>query len=215
MFFSREGVVESDAVGFVNDHSILVVVLGLFVKYATDLPRLGFDAKMGFFNPFDLNDQSTRRPTVSITPITKEMFGNSQDTQPDLTRLELGENLTSRYGLIGRGSTVSRLKSDYKHKLVVKQSWQVKTRKLEDEAIKLARQVDERHIVEIFGSAVACNGNGGSILKRLRERCSMQSTRFEERELRVLILREYEDISKLGVTEEFIDAIVQIMTCRL
>ena len=37
----------------------------------------------------------------------------------------------------------------------------------------------------------------------------------EEREPRTLTIRKYDNISNLGVTEDFIDAIAQIMTCML
>ena len=108
----------------------------------------------------------------------------------------------------GQGLSVSRLKLDYG------QSWQVEEFRLEDEAVKLSRQVGDRYVVEIFGSAVLSHGDGGSTSKCLYERCRNKAGKSVERKLHTSILCNYGNISNLGVTEDFIDAIGQIMTCK-
>ena len=107
-----------------------------------------------------------------------------------------------------REFSVSRLKLDYG------QSWQVEEFRLEDEAVKLSRQVGDRYVVEIFGSAVLSHGDGGSTFKCSYKRCRNKPEKIVERQLHTSILCNYGNISNLGVTEDFIDAIAQIMTCK-
>ena len=85
-------------------------------------------------------------------------------------------------------------------KLVVKYTWQPKTSRCEVEAIKIAREADPVHTPEIFASATV---KDASPLGTLREACRRKSERYEERELRIIVMREYLPVAGLGLEDDF------------
>jgi hypothetical protein len=211
-YYTREGFVESEKVDFLENPVMLAVVLGLFVEFSSDLPRLGFNKKMGYLDPFEPDSTTTLRSNMQFTAITKADGGNDQDNQPDLNQLQLGEHITTQVGAIGRGTSVYRLENTrFSMKLVAKHSYQVKGRRHENDIIRAARKVDPVHVPEIFGYATE---GSDQILKTLRDACPFKSAKYEEREFRVLVMREYTTISDLGINEEFLHAMAQIMTCK-
>ena len=211
-YYSREGFAESQKVDFLENPVMLAAVLGLFVEFSSDLPRLGFNKKMGYLDPFEPDSTTTLRSNMQFTAITKAGGGNDQDGQPDLNQLQLGEHITTQVGAIGRGTSVYRLENTrFSMKLVAKHSYQVNGRRYEHDIIRAARRVDPVHVPEIFGYAIE---GSDQILKTLRDACPFKSAKYEEREFRVLVMREYTTISELGINEEFLHAMAQIMTCK-
>jgi hypothetical protein len=138
--------------------------------------------------------------------------GNNQDNRPDLNQLHLEGHITTQVGAIGRGSSVYRLENTgYNMKLVAKYIYQVIGHRYEHDIIQAARRVGLVRVPEIFGHAI--EGSVG-IVKKLRDACPIKSTKYEEREFRVIVMRKYTTISVLGINEEFLHAMAQIMTCK-
>ena len=143
--------------------------------------------------------------------------GDNFDLKPG-TELKLGKCIHSEYCLIGRATSVYDVERPEGSKvdLVVKFSWQVKTRRREDIAIRIARSIDPLHSPEIYGQAIVEDKSPSS---RLIEAClsSDKPTRprrpFEKRELRVLLMRKYESVEKLN-DKEFGQVVPQFTTCE-
>ncbi|KAH8104378.1 hypothetical protein DFH11DRAFT_1864779 [Phellopilus nigrolimitatus] len=170
-----------------------------------DLPDLGFNEIMGYCNPFDFADESTNKlQSGLLEPVT------GSDTPLDISKVVLGEKLTSPYCLIGRGTSVIKANIDG-YKLVIKFSWQAKTRKNEDEFILDARTLLDiiKHIPEIFGKVVV---NDMTPVAKLRDACMTKGEIFEVREFRALVMREYFRIYDLK-PKDFWAVIVQIVKC--
>lgn len=100
---------------------------------------------------------------------------------------------------------------DYIFDLVLKYSWQLLSQQSEVEAIKIAREADPVHTPEIFRYSTI---KDSSPHERLRDRCLRKSKRHDVRELRLLVMREYLPVSKMGMGDEFWDVLVQLMGCE-
>jgi hypothetical protein len=211
-YYSREGFIESEVVDLLKTPVMPTVVLGLFVKFSSDLPRLGFNKKMGYFDSFDPDNTTSLHSNMQFTAITKADGGDNQDNQPGLNQLQLGEHITRQVGDIGRGTSIYRLENTrFNVKRAAKHSYQVVGHPFEQDIIPTARRVDPVHVLEIIGYAIE---GSDQILKTLRDACPIKPAKYEEREFRVLVMRKYTTISELGVDEEFLHAMAQIMTCK-
>lgn len=207
MFVSRSGIVESNEIDFLRSPESFATFLLMFATLP--LPRLGFNAATGFYNPFDVDDQQTRRVNVQLDSFDSD---NNQKDQPDLSDVYLDRKIVAHSGVVGRSTAVYRLKhSEYAFNLVIKYSWQVKTHRREDEIIRSAREADPFHTPELFGTAIV---EDDSPFESLRNACSYKSRDYEPRELRVLVMREYRLLSELGFGDEFWDAFAQLVGCE-
>lgn len=206
-FCSHSGIVESDMVDFTLKPELLAIFLAVFAT--SSMAELGFNMKTGYFNPFNVDDIESRRVRLAFESSTSE---NNQPTQPRLNDIRIDEKIIAQPSIIGRATTVYRLAGlEYSPNLVMKSSWQLKTHRREDDIIRAAREVDPVHIPELFGAAVA---DVDSPLDALREACRSKSKSYEPRELRVLVMREYNLLSELGFGDEFWDAYAQLLECE-
>ena len=207
MYCSHSGIVESDEIDFVLKPQLFVMFLLMFAT--SSLSDLGFNAKTGFRNPFNIDDAETRHINVNLETFASD---NNQAAQPDLKQAVAGQKIVSQSGIVGRATTVCHLEGlDYPLGLVLKYSWQLTTRRREDEIIRVAREADPIHTPELFGTAVV---ETDPQFELLRNMCLRKSRNYEARELRVMVLREYHPLSELGFGDEFWDAYVQLLGCE-
>ncbi|KAI5115612.1 hypothetical protein M0805_004097 [Coniferiporia weirii] len=207
-FYHRSAIIEADAFDLAENPEYFAILLTMFHR---DLPTLGFNKYMGYCNPFNVDDASTMKLGVRLTPFGKD---GSPD-EIDLNTIKLGEKVASPYCLIGRGtSVIVATVSGYQNELVVKFSWQVATRRGEEEFILKAREVDPVHVPEIFGKAVIVDNTP---IAKLRAACGKKKNKvtdseYEVRELRILVMRKYTPIYEL-LNDQLWDVIVQLATC--
>lgn len=210
MLCSHSGVIESDECDFSSEPQLFALFLFMFAT--SSLSDLGFNSKIGYHNPFDTDDSETLRVNIDFQSFTSD---NNQTEQPSLHSMKLGQKIVAQSGLVSRGTAVYRLEhtdSEYSPPLVIKYSWQVKSDRHEDDVIRSAREVDPVHIPELFGTAVV---DDCSPLELLRNACLQKSKQHEPRELRVMVMREYVPLVKLGFGDEFWDVFVQLLGCEL
>lgn len=209
ILYSHSGIVESDEIDLLTQSVLFAVFLSLLLDSSPS--DIGFNAKTGFCNPYNVDDDETLRLGVELCAIGSE--GNSQVMQPNFTRhVKLGQRITSSRCLVGRGTAVYRLDvPDYSPGLVIKYNWQPLNQCCEVANIKMAREADPIHTPEIFGYAIV---KDDSPLQQLRECCGRKSRDNEIRELRVIVMREYTTITKLGLDDEFWDVLSQLMGCK-
>ncbi|KAH8110012.1 hypothetical protein DFH11DRAFT_845208 [Phellopilus nigrolimitatus] len=201
-FYHRSAIIQADPFDIASNPTYFALLLLMFYR---DLPDLGFNEIMGYCNPFDFTDESTNKLQSGLLESVK-----GSDTPLDISKIVLGEKLASPYCLIGRGTSVIKANIDG-YKLVIKFSWQVKTRKNEDKFILDARTLLDiiKYIPEIFGKAVV---NDMTPVAKLRDACMTRGKIFEVREFRALVMREYFHIYDLG-PRDFWSVIVQIAKC--
>ncbi|KAH8111406.1 hypothetical protein DFH11DRAFT_1880016 [Phellopilus nigrolimitatus] len=201
-FYHRSAIIEADPFDIASNPTYFALLLLMFYR---DLPDLGFNEIMGYCNPFDFTDESTNKLQSGLLEPVK-----GSDTPLDISKIVLGEKLASPYCLIGRGTSVIKANIDG-YNLVIKFSWQAKTRENEDEFILDARTLVDiiKHIPEIFGKAVM---DDMTPVAKLRDACMRKGEIFEVREFRALVMREYFHIYDLG-PRDFWSVIVQIAKC--
>lgn len=209
-YYSFKGIIMSDAIDIADFPATFVLIWSLFSR--ATLEQYGYNAKTGFLNPFVPDDMTTLRCGIDINPITSA--GNGRTQQPDFSQgIRLSSVIFTQYGVVGRSTMVCELEGlaqEYPIDLVAKFSWQTKSRMHEEDVIIAAREVDPIHTPEIYASGVASDDTP---FNRLFEHCGKKSHFNEEQELRLLIIRKYEPISKLK-GEVFKDVLVQLMTCK-
>ena len=98
----------------------------------------------------------------------------------------------------------------------MKATWQITTRRLEEEAILIAREVNEMHAPEIYGKMTIADTTP---TQALISACTNRPLKeAEERELRILLMRRYKSMSDPHDEiddGEFLLAMVQLMECEL
>ncbi|THH04311.1 hypothetical protein EW145_g5617 [Phellinidium pouzarii] len=207
-FYHRSAIIEADEFDVIENPVYFALLLTMFHR---DLPLLGFNKDMGYCNPFDFDDKTTITPGATLTTV----LGNTlrEDKQLDLTQIVMGEKLASAYCLIGRGTSVISAKVEgYKYELAVKFSWQIKSREGEDKYILEARKHDPKHIPEIFGKATI---EDNTPIRELRGLCKRigKVSQYEEREFRILVMRQYTPIYRIDSYDKFWKVITQIAIC--
>ncbi|THH04541.1 hypothetical protein EW145_g5443 [Phellinidium pouzarii] len=207
-FYHRSAIIEADEFDVIENPVYFALLLTMFHR---DLPLLGFNKDMGYCNPFDFDDKTRITPGATLTTV----LGNtlSEDKQLDLTQIVMGEKLASAYCLIGRGTSVISAKVEgYKYELAVKFSWQIKSREGEDKYILEARKHDPKHIPEIFGKATIEDNTPIRELGGLCKRIGNVS-QYEEREFRILVMRQNTPIYRIDSYDKFWKVIIQIAIC--
>ena len=115
----------------------------------------------------------------------------------EITKLE--EKLHATYAVFGRLTVMYRVKVRTQKKtgwddrsrneeLVMKASWQVKTRKPEEEIVRLAREADPEHTPAMF---IAFTRERILPSDKLRDFCEEKGNYWEARTLRFIVFRCY------------------------
>ena len=208
MFASHTGIIESNEIDLVEEPELFVIFLSSFAT--SSFADIGFNSKTGFCNPCNVDDTVTRLLGIQLET---HALDNNCKTQPCLDNARLGLKIVSQKGLVDRATSVYHLENTgYPVGLVLKYSWQVKTRRQEYMVIREARQADPLHTPELFGTVVV---DDPSPFEDLREACIRKSKRHEPRELRVLVMRRYHPLAELGFGDDFWDAFTQLLGCKL
>lgn len=205
-YYSRSLYVISDQIDIVKDHVMFAVFLCLFAMQPLD--KLGFSKDMDRCNPFNTRSKCARKLGFDMEPVNG---GDSYVLQPSM-RLELGECIHIEHCLIGRATAVFDVKrpKDCKVDLVAKFQWHPKTRRREDHAILIAREVDPEHTPEIYGVAIVAEKSPS---QKFKMACgSTPVLKVEERELRVILMRKYNPVEEL-TDEQFCEVVPQFAAC--
>ena len=205
-YYSRSVYVISNEFDIVLDPELFSLVFLLFAKQP--LEKLGFNTEMGYCNPF--NTMSEKVMGMELDAVANG--GDNFQLRPD-TRLNLGHCIHSEYCLSGRATSVYDVKrpQNCEIDLVVKFSWQVKQRRREDIAIRIARSVDPIHSPEIYGVGIAPEKSPSS---GMIEGCNVRPhLPPEERELRVLLMRKYKPVEELD-NENYFKVAQQFVQCK-
>lgn len=164
MLCSHAGVVEWSDVDFAADPSLFAIIL--FMYASSTLADVGFNSNTRICNPFNIDDPETLRVKLSFK---KAHLHNIQAKQPVLDDISLTQKIASRRGIVGRTTVVYQLECpNYDLGLVMKYSWQEKTRRPEYMVIRVAREADPVHIPELLETAVV---EDHSPLESLRATC--------------------------------------------
>lgn len=205
-YYSRSLYVISDEIDIVEDPVMFAVFLCLFAMQPLD--KLGYSKDMDLCNPFNTKSKRARKLGFDMEPING---GDSYVLEPGMN-LELGECIHIEHCLIGRATTVFDVKrpQDCKVDLVAKFQLHPKTRRREDHAILIAREVDPEHSPEIYGVAIV---GEKSPSQKFKMACgSTPVLKVEERELRVILIRKYNPVEEL-TDEQFCEVVPQFAAC--
>ena len=129
-------------------------------------------------------------------------------------------NIHSTYSVFGRATVVYRVNvgcmmgtkwenRSEEEKLVIKIGWQVKTRKAEDEIIRLARKIEPDHTPAMF---IAFTRDRALPSDKMRDFCGEKGSYWEARSLRFIVFRCYIPLYELK-GEEYLEAFIEIVIC--
>ena len=207
-YYSRTAYVVARPFDLVRDpvtFSLLILLLS-----RQPMERLGFNEDMGYCNPF--NTKAERDMKLTLEPIP----GGGNNFELKLgTELKLGKCIHSEYCLMGRATSVYDIERPEcsKVNLVVKFSWQVTKRRREDIAIRIARSVDPKHSPEIYGQVIVGDKSPSQKLIAACPADRRSARSYEERELRVLLMRKYKPVERLK-DKNFCKIIKQFTNCK-
>lgn len=205
-YYSRSIYVISNDIDIVKDPVMFAVFLCLFLSQPLD--KLGFNKDMGHRNPFNPENEMTRTLNFELDPIDG---GDNFKLNPGM-KLELEKCIHTEYCLMGRATTVFDVKrpEGCQVDLVLKVQYHPKSRRREDHAIIIAREVDPEHSPEIYGVAIMAEKSPS---EKLKSACDTPpKNKLETREIRVLLMRKYRPIEELN-DDEFHEVIPQFGTC--
>ena len=136
--------------------------------------------------------------------------------------LRIGKCLSSQYGLIGRGTAVYEVEADedlgdLRDNLVVKFSWQPRTRQNESAIIEEARKVGncQIHLPEVYATAVSWKHTLGEGFYNvlMDDPLNRHNEEYVHRELRIIIERKYKLLKDVNDPAVFWEIISQILKC--
>lgn len=194
-YYSRSTYVISNDIDIVKDPVMFAVFLCLFLSQPLD--KLGFNKDMGYRNPFNPENEKTRTLNFELDPIDG---GDNFKLNPGM-KLELEDCIHTEYCLMGRATTVFDVKrpEGCQVDLVLKVQYHPKSRRREDHAILIAREVDPEHSPEIYGIAIMAEKSPSENLKSACD--TPPKNKLETREIRVLLMRKYRPIEELNDDE--------------
>lgn len=205
-YYSRSLYAISDDINIIENPVMFAVFLCLFAKQPLD--KLGYSTDLGYRNPFNSKKVVSNNLGSALKPING---GDNYAMNPG-TKLKFGERIHTEYCLMGRATTIFDVKrpKGCEIDLVAKVQSQPKSRRREDHAILIAREVDAEHSPEIYGVAIL---EEKSPSESFKSACSKPPKHEPEaRELRVLLMRKYNPVEELE-DDDFIDLIPQFATC--
>lgn len=202
--YHRSGIIEAN--NFALDNH--AVYLGMFLlMFQKDPTFYGYNAIMGYCDPFNLNGLNTKMDT-SVLQVEKGVEGEIND----FSGLEIGELISAEYCLIGRGSAVYRARLRENEGLVVKFSWQPKDRTPEVKFIRDAREAIGKNVPIVYGHAEVPLEDDSRFAK-LRDACG-EKGKHTEKEFRILVMKYYHGLSQVKDFDELWDLAVQCAICE-
>lgn len=207
-FYSHSCGVISDEIDIVEDAVLHAVFLVLFTRQPID--KLGFNTALGYCDPFKTKSGKTMCLNKKLESIPGG--GSSYELDPE-AKIEYRDRVHTEYSSVGRGTTVFGVKRlrNCEIDLILKASWQVTTRRHEDEAILIARRVDPEHAPEIYGRLIIPDPSPSMAVVAA---CKYHPTKsVEVRELRVLLMRKYRPVTELNDTD-FMRVMIQMIYCE-
>lgn len=213
-YYSRSTYVISEEIDIIEQPEQFAVFLILISMQTFELEKLGFNTDVKFCDPFDTKREESKPLAIKLDAING---GDNFDLKSD-TVLELGGCIHTEYCLMGRATAVYDVKrpEGCGVDLVLKLSWQKKGKRREDKAILLARDVDAEHSPEIYGVAVLSEKSPSTkfkvVCKTAPTKPSGAPNPPDERELRILLMRKYNNVEDLE-DKEFYAIIPQFVVC--
>lgn len=206
-YYSRSLYAISDDIDIIENPVMFAVFLCLFAKQPLD--KLGYSTDLGYRNPFNSKTVVSNNLGSALEPING---GDNYAMKPG-TKLKFGERIHTEYCLMGRATTIFDVKrpKGCEIDLVAKVQSQPKSRRREDHAILIAREVDAEHSPEIYGVAILEEKSPSESFKSACRNAPKHNLP-EARELRVLLMRKYNPVEELD-DDDFIDLIPQFATC--
>lgn len=205
-YYDRSGSVEAERFNLDSHPELFAIFLASLARE----PLHGFNTSMGFFNPFNLNDEETKRMGAQLTQVKDATNEVLKDDLP-LGQLILTETVMSQYCLVGRGTSVIKTKMPgYDIELATKFCWQVSTRPCEFDMILRARKISPEHVPEIYGFAVV---KINTPIKTLVDKCQVKMEKPEWREFRILVMKYYKPLHELD-DKTFWKCIIQAARCE-